>query len=330
MKPLLLALLALTPLAFAQTLGFSEALQKAAAQATVQSAAAELADAKANLDRVLSDPLLTRPTELQARQRLALADASYKRGLAQAEASIAGAYAQVLEAQSQLRTARKGVEVAQKGLEAAQIRARNGSGTALDVRNAQARLDDSQRGQTAAENGLALAERSLRSLVGDFSAVAALPSPPNPAVPLPAIQGELLQSNPDRLQAAQRAELARLQVELLDPSYSARADIDAAKVRLEQAEAGLKELSRSLGLQIEGLYQQVQNTSRGLSIAQNQLQNAREQLAADRRRFEAGLISQIAFLQGELTSLQSEAAWQQAQGAYFRALYNLYASGGGR
>ncbi len=321
----LLTLLFSFALAQAQTLTLEAALSKATVQAPVVAAKAELDDATANLQRVLSDPLLTRPSRVQAEQRAALAQASYERALAQAQSSIVGAYAQVLEAQVQVRLAQKALEVAARGLEVAQIRQRNGSGTALDVRNAQNRVDDARSNASRAENGLALAQASLRSLVGAFGTLAPLPNPP--ALPEASVVQGLLGKNPDVLQARQRAELAQLQVELLDPSYAARAEIDAARSRAEQAVAGAREIERGLALQYDSLLQNLQAAARTLSVQQAALANAREALANDKKRLDAGLISQVAYLQSELSFIQAELAAQQALGNYFRAYYSLLAGG---
>lgn len=317
--------LTLLTLAQAQNLNLEAALAKAWEQAPVVAAKAELDDASANLTRVLADPLLTRPTKLQAEQRAAFAQSSFDRAVIQAQNSIVGAYAQVLEAQVQVRLAQKALEIATRGLEIAQIRQRNGSGTALDVRNAQNRLDDARSNATRAENGLALAQTSLQSLVGAFNAVAALPNPP--ALPEATTVRELLGKNPDVLQARQRSELASLQVELLDPSYAARADIDAARSRASQASAGAREIERGLGLQYDSLFQNLQAASRALGIQQAALANARETLNNDKKRLDAGLISAVAYLQTELSFIQAELAAQQAQGNYWRAYYSLLAGG---
>ncbi|WP_233493074.1 MULTISPECIES: TolC family protein [unclassified Meiothermus] len=308
-----------------QPLTLQAALAKAAEQAPVQSAQAELADAQANLQRTLADPLLTRPARLQAEQRLALAQASLNRAKAQAESGIVQAYTQVLEALQQVALAKKSTELAQRNLEVAQIRQKNGSGTALESKNAQARLEDAQRNQAFAEQGLANARSNLRSLVGEFAELA--PLPPAPALPERSLLQSLLEQTPDLVQAQQRLELAKLQLELLDPSYAAQAEIEAAKARAEQAEAALREIRRGLSLQYENLYTQAQNAFRALGIQQSLLQNAREQLAADKRRLDSGLISPLAYAQSELAALQAELAALQAQGSYLRALYGLYAGG---
>ncbi len=322
---LLTLLLAPLTLAQGQNLTLEAALAKAAEQAPVVAAKAELEDASTNLARVLADPLLTRPSKVQAEQRAALAKVSLERAVVQAQSNIVGAYTQVLEAQVQVRLAQKALEVAARGLEIAQIRQRNGSGTALDVRNAQNRLDDARSNLTRAENGLALAQASLRSLVGAFASLAPLPTPP--ALPEAGTVRELLGKNPDVLQARQRGELASLQVELLDPSYAARADIDAARSRADQANAGAREIERGLGLQYDSLYQNLQAAFRSLAVQQAALANAREALANDKKRLDAGLISQVAYLQTELSFIQAELAAQQAQGNYWRAYYSLLAGG---
>lgn len=325
-KTLLTLALILTPaLALAQNLTLESALAKTNEQAPVSSARTELGDAQANLQRVLSDPLLTRPSKVQAEQRAALAQANLDRAVAQAQNSIAGAYAQVLEANIQNRLAQKGLEISGRSVEVAQIRQRNGSGTTLDVRNAQNRQDDARSNATRATNGLTLAQNSLRSLVGAFANLAPLPTAP--AVPDDNAVTALLGKSPDIIQARQRVASANLQVELLDPSYAAQADIDAAKARAEQAAAGAREIERAFALQYDSLQQNAQAAFRSLAIQQQALTNAREALENDRRRLNSGLISALAFQQSELTFIQAELAAQQAQGNYLRAYYSLLAGG---
>jgi outer membrane protein TolC len=324
MKPLLLALVLFAAQALAQNYTLETALAKAKDQATVLSAQVELADAKANLGRVLSDPLLTKPSKVQAEQRVATAEASLKRSTAQAQNSIVSAYAQVLEAGAQVRLAQKAQDLSQRSLEVAQIRQKNGSGTALDVKNAQNRLEDSQKNLSAAESGLALAQSSLRSLIGPFQTLAALPAQD---VPGNTVLKDLLAQNPDLVQSRQRVELAQMQVDLLDPSYAARADIDAAKARAEQAAQGNKEIERAFGLQYDSLYQQVQSAAKSLTVQQAALANARETQANDKKRLDSGLISGLVFLQTELSTLQAELGALQARGNFLRAIYSLYAGG---
>ncbi|MER3480250.1 MAG: TolC family protein [Meiothermus sp.] len=311
----------------AQPLSLQAALAKADEQAPVQSAQTELSDAQASLQRTLADPLLTRPVRLQAEQRVALAQANLTRARAQAQSNIVQAYTQALEAEQQVALAKKSAELAQRNLEVAQIRQKNGSGTALETKNAQARLEDARRSLAFAEQGLVNARNNLRSLVGEFSGLAPLPLAP--ALPEPSLLQSLLEQTPDVVQAQQRVELANLQVELLDPSYAARAEIEAARARAEQAAAAAREIRRGLGLLYDNLYAQAQNAFRALEIQPALLQNAREQLAADRRRLDSGLISPLAYAQSELAALQAELAALQAQGGYLRALYGLYAGGAG-
>lgn len=312
--------------ALAQSLTLDSALAKAKDQATVASAQSELDDAKANLQRTLGDPLLTRPNKVQAQQRADLAQANYDRTLLQAQSSIVTAYTQLLEAQIQVRLAQKGLEVASKGVEVAQIRQKNGSGTALDLKNAQNKQDDAKTNVNRANDGLALAQSNLRSLVGNFESVAPLPAPP--AVPSAGAVKDLLGKSPDVLQGRQRVELASLQVDVLDPSYAAQADISAAKAKADQASAGAREVERGLGISYDSLYQTLQAANRALSVQSTAYANAKETQANDKKRLDSGLISSLAYLQTELATIQAELAAQQAQGNYYRALYSLYTGGG--
>jgi outer membrane protein, heavy metal efflux system len=326
MRPLLLSVLFLGVVqAQANTSSLTAALAAAKEQAPVQASVAELEDAKANLARTLGDPLLTKPVQLQAEQRAALAQSNYDRSLAQAQGNIAGAYFQVLESQLQVRLTAKALEVATKGLEVAKIRQRNGSGTALDTRNAETRLDDSEANALRAKNGLELAEDSLKSLAGKFEALS--PVTAIPAVPSDTALKTLIDKSPDMLQSRQRLALSQLQVELLDPSYASPSDIEAAKARSSQAAAGDRELGRALSLQYTSLLQNLQAAARTLRVQQTALANAQEALNNDRKRLGSGLISALVYLQSELTAIQASLAYQQAQGNYFRAWYALQTGG---
>ncbi len=328
MKKLLFVLLAAFSLAQAQSLTLNTALTKASGQAPVISAQSELSDAKANQTRVLADPLLTRPSKVQADQRVALAQANFDRAVAQAQLNIVSAFTQVLEAEIQNRLTDKALDLANRGVEVAQIRQRNGSGTNLDVRNATNRRDDARTNAARADSGRSLARSSLRSLVGSFDALA---NPAQaPAMPEASILPDLLSKTPDVVQIRQRVELANLQVELLDPSYAAKADIDTAKARAEQAAQGGKELERAFGLNYDSLYQNLQAANRSLAVQEAALANAREALSNDKKRLDAGLISALAYTQSELSSIQAELAQQQAEGNYLRAYYTLLAGGAGR
>lgn len=328
MKRTAFVLLTFFSLVQAQNLTLSSALGKAASQAPVVSAQSELADAKANLQRVLADPLLTRPAKVQAEQRVTLSQANYDRAVAQAQYNIVNAYMQVLEAEVQNRLTDKALDLANRNVDVAQIRQRNGSGTQLDVRQAINRRDESRTNSARADSGLSLARSSLRSLVGSFDALANPTNPP--AMPDAGITKDLLSKTPDVVQLRQRVDLANLQVDLLDPSYAAKADIDAAKARAEQAAAGAKEIERAFILQYDSLYQNLQSANRALAVQQAGLTNAKDVLANDKKRLDAGLISALAYTQSELSSIQAEYSQQQAEGNYLRAYYNLLAGGAGR
>lgn len=325
MKQLLFLLFATLSLAQAQSLTLNTALGKANSQAPVASAQSELGDAKANQQRVLADPLLTRPSKVQAEQRVVLAQANYDRAVAQAQYNIVAAFTQVLEAEIQNRLTDKALDLANRNVEVAQIRQRNGSGTQLDVRQAINRRDDARTNAARADSGLTLARSSLRSLVGPFETLVNPSNPPT--MPEANIVKDLLSKTPDVVQIRQRVELANLQVELLDPSYAAKADIDAAKARAEQAAQGGKELERAFSLQYDNLYQNLVAANRALAVQEAALANAKDVLANDKKRLDAGLISALAYTQSELSAVQAEYAQQQAEGNYLRAYYSLLAGG---
>jgi len=286
-------------------------------------------DAQRALARSEIDPLALRPELLQARQRAELATAEAQQALFDAYVEVAAAYAQVREAEMQLGIARAGRDLAERGLAVARLRFERGSATALEVQSAETDLREAERGVAAASDGLALATRNLVGLTGlafeasqplDRSRLEGLEVPDDAALDA-AVDG-----TPSVLQIAHGLALAELQVELLDPSFAARSQIEQAELQREQASAGAGEARRGITLLLRSRANALASALQGDSIAQDALAQAYESETIERRRLEAGLISELAFEQARLQTLQAELRAVQAEHALVSAALELQAT----
>ena len=318
-----LSLLAL-PLAHALT--FEEALQSAPSRPDAVTAKLELLNATNDLIRVQGDPLALRIDVVQAEQAVELNRAELEAAYYGAVLEITQAYTGVLQGREQLELAQKGMAVAQASLDIAQIRLENGSATQLDVQEAQVALNDAEKNLTAAQNGLNVSENNLEGMIGQEVAAGDLePVPDDYLVALPPLEAALNASadNPQLLQSRQGLDLARIGLDLLDPSYASASQIESSRTQLETTQELVQEAQRGFSLQVRNLYIQAENAQETFQVEQDSLVNARERLAFQQDRLESGLIAEIQLDQAELEFLQTQLAVLQARHGYLTALQQL-------
>lgn len=320
---LLLALFVL-PTAYALTL--DEALTNVENRTAVVNAEAELENARVALRRTEADPLALRNEQVQARQRVELAEVELTKARFDAVAEITQAYTNAFEAERQLALAEESVAVSAQGLEIARLRFERGGATELDVRDAEQSLQDARSNAEAAREGLRLARENLDSLVtqalGTLASVSLVTLPPVP--PLDAVLATS-EDLPNLVQARQGRELAQVGRDLLDPSYAPQSQIDQAELQLERARESFDEAERGVDLQVRQLHNSAVTAQTNLQVQQSALANAQQRLDIERQRLEGGLIAEISFLQTELSTLQARVATLQAGHDYLLALLELQA-----
>lgn len=332
--PALLPLtLALTLLGAAQaqaaSLTLSSALTQSAAQPSVTAARASLITAQGDYAKAKVDPLATKVTLLKAQQAYDLAVASVKAADAQADSQIVTAYTQVLEAQDAVKLTAAALNLAQKGAQVAETQFEKGGGTQISAQVAQNQVQAAQQAAQVAQDGLALATANLRSLVGNFTAVAPIPASALPASVGVSSVDEVLGRNPTLIQAQQGTAALQLQVNLLDPLAVSASQINALKTQLQQVQSGAATAERGFRIQTQGLYNSYVQAGKNRAVKQAALQNADKQLNADQDRFAKGLISQLSLLQSQIAQQQAALAKEQADDAALSAYYALLAGPGG-
>ncbi len=295
-------------------------------RSAVVTAQLALNDATVALSRTQADPLALRLEQTQAQQKVALSQAQLDEARYKAIQDITSGYTQFLEAQAALNLSTSARDLSNQSLQIAQIRRDKGSATELEVQEAQNALEDAENNLLSAQQGAALAKTNLEGLIGmPVQTLAAISD--DMLAPLPALETVLanIDKLPTLLQVNQGIELATLGVDLLDPSYASKSQIDTAKLQLDTAQASGAEARRGLELQARTLFNTANSASETLAIRQDALNNALERESVEKQRLDAGLIADIQFKQTQLTTRQAELAALQAKHAYLNALLALQA-----
>lgn len=308
--------------------GLDDLLATVDGRVGVITAQLDLDEAERALARTEADPLALRLDLTRARQAVALAEAEARAARLDALAEIAGAWARVRETELQVQLAAAARDLSARALDIARLRAERGSATQLDVEEAATSLEDADKNLAAARDGLALARADLAGLTGHRGPAALQPLERERlerALPDDEVFEAALEGLPSLLQIAHGVELAGIGVELLDPSFASRAQIEQAETQLAQAEAGAAEARRGLALRTQALLNAVVTARETDRIARDALAQAREREAIEARRFEAGLIAEIALEQARLTTRQAELRAVQAEHGLMLALLDLQA-----
>jgi len=327
---LLVATLAVSATGAAQAApaALDDLLATAAGRVGAVTAALDLDEARRALARAEADPLALRLDLTRARQAVALAEAEALAARLEALAEVAAAWARVRETELQVGLAGAARDLAARGVDIARLRLERGSATRLDLDEAVTGLEDAEKNLAAARDGLALARADVTGLTGHAGALALdplergrldRPLPPDDVF-VAAVDGI-----PTVLRLAQAVELAGLGVELLDPSFASRAQIEQARTQLAQAEAGAAEARRGLALRTRALLNAVVTARETDRIARDALDQAREREAIEARRFDAGLIAEIALEQARLGAGQAAVRAVQAEHGLMLALLDLQA-----
>lgn len=312
--------------AYAQTLSLDQALASAEDRTNVINARIELDNARIDLERAQADPLITRIPLLQAQQRFETALADFERVYYEALTEIATAYTNLQNAVLGLELSQKAVDVNQQAVQVSEIRFNNGSITELELQEARTELESARTQAINGRNTLAVAQTNLASILGYEVDMGQLePIPESRLIPVPPLDAALAASlsHPNILQAQQGFELASAGLDILDPLYTSVSQIDDARNQVETAQEGATEAARAYSILVRNLHTLAENAAEVYVDEQDRLTNALERLATEQQRFDAGLISEFALNQQELTLEQATFNAQQARNNYLVALLEL-------
>lgn len=291
--------------------------------APVTSARNVLETAQRTRERTLADPLALKLETLRAEHAVSNNEAALHSAILAAQAEALGAYSDVLSAENDLQAATLSLETARMTRSAAEIRFNAGAITQLD-------LDRSGNDQTAAERRLAdanstldLARSNLASLTGS-STIGQLAPLTEPASIQPLDEVLLqLQHNAQLQQAEQVVTTASLELAASDNPLSSQAQIESARSALQNAEAELSSLQRSLSLSVRQAHNAVISTRGTYDNTVARVTTASEMLDAQHLRFDAGLISQLDLLQAELDLVNASGQSATALQSLLSAIQSL-------
>lgn len=312
------------------SLNLAQVLELSAQQTRVTTAQLELQEAQVNLERQRADPLGLRVALLEAEQRYERAQTRYLNAFFASARELVGAYTGLqLARQRQIRAA-EALELSETLQQAAVIRQNNGSATALDVQEAQNRLELAQSAVTQSQDALALAEARLRSLVG--SQVGELEDLPQSTFetelpPIDAVNASAEQ-NPELLSAIQTSELAEATLGTLDPIYTSPAQLEAAQVEALSASEALSRARSDFQLTVQSLYDDALSAQKACSLQQISRDNARERFELQQARVESGLLSELELRELELDTLDAELDAYETCRNYLGNLLDLQANTG--
>ncbi|MEM7736120.1 MAG: TolC family protein [Deinococcota bacterium] len=312
--------------AYAQTLSLDQALASAEGRTNVINARIELENARVDLERAQADPLITRIPLLQAQQRFETALADFERVYYEALTEIATAYTNLQNAALGLELSQKALDVNQQAVQVSEIRFNNGSITELELQEARTELESARTQAINSRNTLAVAQTNLASILGyDVDSAQLEPVPETRLVSVPVLEAALATSlgHPNILQAQQGFELASASLDTLDPLYASVSQIDDARNQVETAQEGATEAARAYSILVRNLHTLAENAAEVYVDEQDRLSNAVERLETEQQRFDAGLISQFALNQQELTLEQAIFNALQARNNYLVALLEL-------
>lgn len=323
----LVSTLLLVALGAAQAYTLDDALRHAQSWPTVVVAEQELAAAREDLDRTVSDPFALRLDKVQAQQRVALSDVKVDESYLTAISEIGTAYAAQLQALSEQQTARASEALSRRLLEVAQVRQERGSATGVEVREAEAALEVARAVRHAADETLIFARNTLRGILPLEAEVGTLEPIAQTAIvrPLPPISAVLSAATKTTalLTLQQAVTLARLNLSLLDPSYSSAREIEAANTALETANSTFTETTRTRFAEVRTLYAQTSAAQELYLAQQRSTRAAKSRLRLQQERFALGLASELELNQSELDTMNVQLETMRAKHNYVTSLLQL-------
>ena len=311
-------------------LSLDDALQSAQEQPAVVTAEEAVIAAQSDLARVNADPYALTREVFQAEQRLALSQAQARQALYNAVNDVGSAYSAVLlaELEEQLAVTNEGLN--QLYTETTRARELNGEATALEVRDAEATLGTAVANRWSAAETVAVRRSALRRLLSAEVAGKRLEPIPNARLeqPLPSVLELIISANAsaDLVYVRQAVALARLDVDLSDPRYSAARTIETATTQLAQAETTLATATRSRHEQLHLLYSQAEAARRLHRTQEVTSAVAQERLVSQHDRFLRGATSETELQQARYAAIAAQLEQRRAKHNLFTSLLSLQAA----
>ena len=315
--------------AAAETLDLAMAMDRAVqASVEVRTARLDLDAARREAARVQADPTSLRVPTLNARHDVEAARDALRNAEASARDAAADAFEAALEAQDSVAIAEAAMRIARVEARAAAIRLEAGAATESDVARAEDVVRSAERDLRDARQAQELARDRLAVRLGEAGDLLALDgSVPEPVVPSLDEATSRLDENASLRSARRAVVVAEAQLEAVDVAFTvARADVEAARDRLDSAELRADDLRSSLTLAVRQAHNAVLAAEGRLASAREQVATAEEDVRVANVRFEAGSIAEVALERARLDLLRRNAEARSARHGLADALRSLEAT----
>lgn len=297
--------------------------------AGVKTAQANLSQAQAANTAAQADPSTLVVGKLNAANGLTQAQAALRDAQLSALQTVIANYNSLLEAQQNVDLQTFQVQVQQKALQIAQVQLTNGNATALTVQNAQNALSGGQQNLAAAQAALNLASSKLATMLGQTNDIRA-----NGALTAPKLSASLsdLQAKLGGLTSLVTANnalsAAQLNVKLTSNDFTPLQTQQQAQTTLANAGRTLSSSQQAANQNLASAYQNVQNVTALLAVAQSRADAAQKQYDQDSARLQSGTIAATDLLNTQLALKQAQFALLQAQDNVLAALAALSLAAG--
>jgi outer membrane protein TolC len=284
-------------------------------------ALSEAQNAKLRLQRLKSDPLVTKPLLLESSTALESADArvvaarlEVRRGLFQDVFTWSGA----LDA-FELASVR--LDFAETTAKAAGARFKTGAITIIEVNRAEADLRSAQSELISAQAELNGTIDVLHDRLG-FVPDAKTPSDVTPRPSKQALESNL-ESNVRLVDAKGALARAKLDLEIKDNEFSAAVEVSEARRVVVNAERNLADLRSATKAALITRWELYQSVVAALVARERAVQLARDEVRTQVERLEQGLVSKLVVLQARVLLVQQQASLEQGRQRFALAVLEL-------
>ncbi len=271
----------------------------------------EAQSAKGRLQRLKSDPLVTKPMLLEGSTALELSEA---RLIAARLEVRRGLFADVFawsNALDTLEIASTKLGLADANAKAAQARFKVGAITSVEANRADAELRAAQNEISSAQAELAGTVVILRDRLGF------MPDSKTPSEAVPRPTKQILERHLEFavriVDAKGMLARAKLDLEVKDNEFSAPVEISEAKRVVLKAERNLADARNATKATFTSRWEVYQSAVGALMARERAVQLARDELKTQTERLERGLVSKLVVLQARVTLVQQQAAFEQGR-----------------
>ncbi len=279
--------------------------------ASVQSAKSDLSEATAKLERTKADPLAIKPELLAAQISVDAAGANFIASRLDLRKNLTRDYFAWTENQDALDLAKLKQQLSQLNLTAAQVRFKAGAINAVELSRAESEARSSSIDLDGSQTDLDGAATNLKTRLGELPKIGeTMPATPKPT--RAALEASL-ENNPRFVNAQAQLERSKLDVLIKDNEFTPQAEIDSAKIALENAKRSLDDTRTSFRSNLGTAWDAYQTALAAIPARERNTNVSQDELKAQEARLAKGLASKLNVLQSRVALEQSQFVLSQSR-----------------